>query len=124
MNTLKKEILFTFLTCALGVIALLVDAIRHPISYSDGNEIYSLLWILTGYYGLLVTLMGSLAIFFNSAWVFIISPFLAWLSFPLTMIFSKGIFVVKRIVFSFFTTMYTITILFHFIDYLVILGIV
>ncbi len=124
MNIVKKEILFIFLTCSLGIITVLVDIIQHPISYSDENVIYSLLWILSGYLGLSVTLMGSLGFVFHSAWIFFVSPFLAWLAFPLTMIFSKEIFVVKRIAFSFFITMYTVTILFYLIDYLVILKII
>jgi len=124
MNTVKKEIFLILITCALGIIAVIVDVIRHPLSYSDGNETYSLLWILSGYLGLSITLMGSLGFVFHSAWIFFVSPFLAWLSFPLTMICSKEIFVIKRIAFSFFITMYTVTILFYFIDYLVILKII
>ena len=124
MRILKKEILFIFLTCALGIITLLVDFIKHPLSYPSGNETYSILLVLSGYQGYLFSQMGGLAFFSHPSWMLFVSPFLAWFCFPITIIFSKKIFVVKRIAFSYFITMYVVVILFYFIDYLKILGII
>lgn len=124
MRFKKKEILFIFLTVALGITTLLVDTIKHPLSYPSGNEIYSILLVLSGYQGYIFSIMGGLALFSHPSWMVFVSPFLAWFCFPITMILSKKIFIVKRIAFSYFITMYVVVILFAFLDHLIILGII
>lgn len=124
MRIVKKEIPFILLTCALGITTLLADVIKHPLSYPSGNETYSILLVLSGYQGYLFSIMGGLALFSHPSWVVFVTPFLAWFCFPITMFFSKKIFVVKRIAFSYFITMYMVVILFYFFDYLIILGII
>jgi len=124
MNTRKKEILLVSLTCALGIVALVVDIIRHPLAYPAGYEVYAVLWMLSGYQGIIFSQMGFLAFYSKPGWMLVVTPVLAHLSFPLTMIFSKGIFIAKRIAFSYFITMYMVVILFELLSYLMALKII